>query len=116
MAPNLYKIYLTISRAGQLRLIPIRMDSDHSYTTSLEEGLIAGQTRWVRTSTDREEQVYRTFPLPVGQYPDPIWPAGLTPVKAVQLVWRSKGRLIDSVTHPYYLKITTGKPTLDPTV
>jgi hypothetical protein len=111
MRPTLCRLYLTINRLQAVRLIPVRIDSDNSYTTSLREGLTIAMTRWTRVASDTNEQEYKKFPLPLNRYPDPIWPVDLTPVKAVSMVFRSRGRLIDSLQHPYYLKLKTGSPT-----
>jgi hypothetical protein len=111
MRPNLCRLYLTINRLQSVRLIPVRVDSDNSYTTTLREGLTLGMTVWTRVASDLEEQVYRNFPLPLNRYPEPIWPTDLTPAKAVSMVFRSRGRLIDTTQHPYYLKLKTGSPT-----
>jgi hypothetical protein len=111
MRPNLCRLYLTINKLQSVRLIPVRVDSDNSYTTTLREGLTLAMSVWTRVASDRDEQVYRNFPLPLNRYPDPIWPIDLTPAKAVSMVFRSRGRLIDTLQHPYYLKLKTGSPT-----
>src|SRR4029077_9176856 len=58
---------------------------------------------WVRLYTDRANKNYKVFPAPKERFPDPIWPE-LKPAKIFRLAFRDKGRMIDSNSHPLFLK------------
>jgi hypothetical protein len=53
----------------------------------------------------QENRCYKVFPAPAGRFGDPQWPE-LKPSKILRLAFRDKGRLIDSVNHPLFLKWT----------
>lgn len=110
-----HRLYLTISKTGGLRLVPVRIDSDNSWVTSKEAGLVQGLTHWTRMAADEDAGEYRSFPLLVGGYPDPIWPE-LTVPKIIHLAFRTKGRLVDSIEHPYFQRLLTGKEPAKPRV
>jgi hypothetical protein len=110
-----HRLYLTISKTGGLRLVPVRIDSDNSWTTSKEQGLVQGLSFWTRIAADEDAGMYRDFPLPAGAYPDPIWPA-LTVPKIIHLALRTKGRLVDTIDHPYFVRLLTGKEPTKPMV
>jgi len=100
---SLHRIYLIISPQGAVRGIPINVESDNEYTRTKEQALIAGRDQWVRLYRDKENKNYRWFPAPVGRYDNPVWPE-LKYSKIFRLMFRDKGRLIDSTNHPLFLK------------
>jgi len=57
----------------------------------------------VRLYTDQENHCYKVFPAPAGRFADPQWPE-LKAARIFKLAFRDKGRLVDSVQHPLFLK------------
>jgi hypothetical protein len=102
-----YLLYLTVTSRGATRIIPVRQDTDEmkqdEYSRTKEIGLIRGQTEWVRLFHDQENRSYQVFPAPADRFGEPQWP-DLKPAKIFRLAFRDKGRLIDSVEHPLFLK------------
>jgi hypothetical protein len=100
-----HTLYLTVTARGATCIVPVRHPSAdgtvNEYARTKEVGLTQGMTEWVRLYTDQENRTYKTFPAPVGRFPDPIWP-DLKPAKITRLAFRDKGRLIDSTEHPLF--------------
>jgi hypothetical protein len=104
---SLHRLYLTVTRDGAVRLIPVRCpdeDGDQNdYARTKELGLVRAKKEWVRIYTDLRNHVYKVFPAPAGKWSEPIWPE-LKHAKIFRLAFRDKGRLIDSVDHPLFQK------------
>jgi hypothetical protein len=98
-----HTLYLTVTAAGSVRIIPIHCTSDNEYNRTKELGLIDGTTKWVRLYTDPPNGCYRVYPAPVERFAEPIWPQ-LKPAKIFRLAFRDKGRKVDSVDHPLFKK------------
>ena len=102
-----HTIYLTVTPRGAVRGVPIRHpDADgnlNEYHRTKELGLVEAIDRWVRLYTDQENKVYKVFPAPAGRFADPIWPE-LKPAKIFRLMFRDKGRLVDSPEHALFQK------------
>jgi len=98
-----HTLYLTVTAAGSVRIIPVHCTSDNEYNRTKELGLIAGMGKWVRLYTDLPNGCYRVYDAPVGRFAEPIWPE-LKPAKIFRLAFRDKGRLIDSTEHPLFQK------------
>jgi hypothetical protein len=102
-----HTLYLTVTSRGAVRIIPVRgADADgeqNEYNRTKEIGLIQARTEWVRLFTDLENKCYQVFPAPADRFAEPIWPA-LKEAKIFRLAFRDKGRLVDSVEHPLFLK------------
>jgi hypothetical protein len=64
---------------------------------------VQGIDEWIRLFTDMENRVYKVFPAPAGRFSEPQWP-DLKPSRVFKLAFRDKGRLVDSVQHPLFLK------------
>jgi hypothetical protein len=103
-----HRLYLTVTSRGALRVIPVRQadidGNQNEYNRTKEVGLVDGMAKWVRLYTDQENKNYMVFPAPPGRFPPEVqWPE-LKPSKVFRLAFRDKGRLIDSVQHPLFLK------------
>jgi hypothetical protein len=102
-------LYLTITTRGAYRIVPVRQaDTDgdqNEYHRTNEIGLMQAIDEWVRLYTDQENGCYKAFPAPVGRFSDPQWPE-LKQSKIFRLAFRDKGRLIDSVEHQLFKKLT----------
>jgi hypothetical protein len=102
-----HRLYLTVTSRGALRVIPVRqanMDGEQNeYARTKEIGLVQGLDEWVRLFTDQENRCYKVFPAPAGRFPEPQWP-DLKPSRVFKLAFRDKGRLVDSIQHPLFLK------------
>src|SRR5262249_22509725 len=102
-----HRLYLTVTSRGALRIIPVRQANidgeQNEYARTKEIGLVQGIDEWVRLFTDMETRCYKVFPAPAGRFSDPQWPE-LKPSRIVKLAFRDKGRLVDSVQHPLFLK------------
>ena len=102
-----HTLYLTVTSGGAVRLVPVRAaDEDGNqdeYTRTKEIGLIRGMQEWVRLYTDRANKAYKVYPAPAGRFGEPQFP-DLTYAKIFRLAFRDKGRLIDSMEHPLFLK------------
>jgi hypothetical protein len=98
-----HTLYLTITPRGAYRIVPINCATDNEYARTKEIGLLDGVGGWVRLYTDQENKVYKVFPAPAGRFAEPIWPE-LNHAKIFRLAFRDKGRLVDSTTHPLFLK------------
>jgi hypothetical protein len=100
-------LYLTITTRGAIRIVPARQanaDSDQNeYHRTKEIGLVQGIDEWVRLFTDQENRCYKVFSAPAGRFSEPQWPE-LKPARIFKLAFRDKGRLVDSVQHPLFLK------------
>jgi len=105
-----HRLYLTITARGATRVVPARCPdaegNQNEYHRTKEIGLRRGEDEWVRLYTDMENGCYMVFPAPkdsplIGL--DPVWPE-LKPAKIFRLAFKDKGRLIDSVNHPLYLR------------
>jgi hypothetical protein len=100
-------LYLTITTRGASRIVPVRqanVDGDQNeYHRTKEIGLVQGIDEWVRLFTDQENRCYKVFPAPAERFGEPQWPE-LKDAKIFRLAFRDKGRLIDSVQHPLFLK------------
>jgi hypothetical protein len=110
--PQPHRLYLTITREGILRFVPVRLPDDGDWNVwqeSKELALLQARKTWVRLSTNMSEGRYQSFPLEENFYPDPVWP---TPnlARLFRLAFRDRGRLIDSPQHPYYLKLIGREP------
>lgn len=83
--PSLYRLYLTITRQGVIRFVPIKIATDgkdpNSWNLSKEAALQRAMSRWTRMSPDQAAQQYQVYSLEAGAYPDPEWPE-MTPQKA----------------------------------
>jgi hypothetical protein len=98
-----HRLYLIVSPEGAVRIVPVNVESENDYDHTRERGLIQGMDEWVRLYTDRANKNYKVFPAPKERFPDPIWPE-LKPAKIFRLAFRDKGRMIDSNSHPLFLK------------
>jgi hypothetical protein len=98
-----HTLYLTLTAAGSVRIIPIHCTSDNEFNRTKELGLIAAITGWHRLYTDLPNGCYRVYPAPTTRYADPVWPE-LRPAKIFKLAFRDKGRLLDSTEHPLFQK------------
>src|SRR5262245_48337719 len=98
-----HTLYLTMTAAGSVRIIPVHCTSDNEYNRTKEIGLVDGMKGWFRFYSDLANKCYRVYPAPAGRFSEPIWPE-LKPAKIFRLAFRDKGRLIDSTEHPLFLK------------
>jgi hypothetical protein len=98
-----HRLYMIVTPRGAVRIIPVNVESDNEYIRSKEIGLIEGTRQWVRLYSDRENRNYKVFPAPAGRFSDPIWPE-LKQAKIFRVAFRDKGRMVDSPTHPLFLK------------
>ena len=102
-----HTLYLTVTSSRAVRIVPVRCagpdGEQNEYARTKEIGLRAGIDQWVRLFTDQENRCYKVFPAPAERFADPIWPE-LKQAKIFRLAFRDKGRLIDSTTHPLFLK------------
>ena len=102
-----HRLYLTVASRGGVRIVPVRQaNSDgeqNEYARTKEIGLMQGIKEWVRLYTDQENHCYKVFPAPKGRFADPHWPE-LKASRIFKLAFRDKGRLVDSVQHPLFLK------------
>ena len=57
----------------------------------------------MRLFTDQENKAYKVFPAPEGRFAEPQW-LELKDAKIFRLAFRDKGRLVDSIQHPLFLK------------
>ena len=93
--------------ADRLRIVPVRqanMDGEQNeYARTKEIGLVQAIDEWVRLFTDMENRCYKVFPAPAGRFSEPQWP-DLKPSRVFKLAFRDKGRLVDPVQHPLFLK------------
>jgi hypothetical protein len=100
-------LYLTVTAAGAVRIVPVRQASadgeQNEYNRTKEIGLIQSFDEWVRLFTDQTNRCYKVFPATAGRFGEPQWP-DLKPAKIFKLAFRDKGRLIDSVEHPLFKK------------
>ena len=87
--------------------MPVRQaNSDgkqNEYARTKEIGLMQRIKEWVRLYTDQENHCYKVFPAPTDRFADPQWPE-LKAARIFKLAFRDKGRLVDSVQHPLFLK------------
>ena len=100
---TLHRLYMIITPEGAVRIIPVNIESDNDYHRTKETGLIAGKDNWVRLYTDQANKNYKMFPAPAKAHHDPIWPE-IKHAKAFRIAFRDKGRMIDSIEHPLFLK------------
>jgi hypothetical protein len=104
---TLHTLYLTVTSAGAVRIIPIRHANAegelNEYHRTKEIGLRDAIKRWVRLYTDRANHCYKVFPAPEGRFPDPIWPE-ISHAKIFRLGFRDKGHLIDNTEHATFRK------------
>jgi hypothetical protein len=102
-----HALYLTVTSAGAVRIIPVRQaDADgeqNEYNRTKEIGLIQSFDEWVRLFTDRANSCYKVFAATAGRFGEPQWPE-LKQAKIFKLAFRDKGRLIDSTEHPLFKK------------
>jgi len=102
-----HRLYLTVTSRGALRVVPVRQANvdgeQNEYARTKEIGLVNGMDKWVRLFTDQENKCYKVFPAPEGRFPDPQWPE-FKQARIFKLAFRDKGRLVDTVEHPYFLK------------
>ena len=102
-----HTLYLTVTSRGAVRIVPVRTaDEDGNqdeYSRTKEMGLIQGMEEWVRLYTDLENKAYKVFPAPTERFGEPQW-SDLKHAKTFKLAFRDKGRLIDSIEHPLFLK------------
>jgi hypothetical protein len=104
---SLHTLYLTVTAHGAVRIIPVRCPDNegnqNEYARTKEIGLLAGESEWVRLYTDLENRSYQVFHAPKGRFDEPVWP-DLKPAKIFRLAFKDKGRLIDSLQHPLFLR------------
>jgi hypothetical protein len=102
-----HRLYLTVTSRGAVRIVPVRQANadgeQNEYARTKEIGLMQGVDEWVRLYTDQENRCYKVFPAPAGRFADPQWPE-LKAARIFKLAFRDKGRLVDSVQHPLFLK------------
>lgn len=102
-----YTLYLTVTSDGAVRVVPVRLADGNGerneYDRTKEIGLIKAIYGWFRLFTVQENHCYDVYPAPVGRFSEPQWPE-LKPAKIFKLAFRDKGRLIDSINHPLFLK------------
>jgi hypothetical protein len=102
-----HRLYLTVTSRGAVRIVPVRQANadgeQNEYARTKEIGLTDGIDKWVRLFTDQENHCYKVFSAPDGRFADPQWPE-LKPARIFKLAFRDKGRLVDSVQHPLFLK------------
>ena len=104
-----YRLYLTQTSTGGLRLVPVRQANadgeQNEYHRTKEIGLVRGYDEWVRLFTDLENHCYKVFPAPFGRFTeDLVWP-DLKPAKIFRLAFRDRGNLIDSPEHALFKKL-----------
>ena len=111
--PSLFRLYLTITRQAVIRFVPVKIATDgkdpNSWNLSKEAALQRAMPRWTRMTADQAAQQYQVYSLETDAYPAPEWPA-MTPQKLIGLAFRQRGHLIDSQTHPYFLKLIGREP------
>jgi hypothetical protein len=102
-----HRLYLTVTSRGAVRIVPVRQANadgeQNEYARTKEIGLMQGVDEWVRLYTDQENRCYKVFPAPDGRFAEPQWPE-LKAARIFKLAFRDKGRLVDSVQHPLFLK------------
>jgi hypothetical protein len=102
-----HRLYLTVTSRGGVRIVPVRQANpdgeQNEYARTKEIGLTQGIDEWVRLYTDQENRCYKVFPAPAGRFAEPQWPE-LKAARIFKLAFRDKGRLVDSVQHPLFLK------------
>ncbi len=102
-----HRLYLTVTSGGAVRIVPVRQANadgeQNEYARTKEIGLTAGVDEWVRLFTDQENRCYKVFSAPAGRFAEPQWPE-LKAARIFKLAFRDKGRLVDSVQHPLFLK------------
>jgi hypothetical protein len=102
-----HALYFTVTSEGAFCIVPVRQASDdgeqNEYDRTKEIGLLQGRDGWVRLYTDLKNKCYKVFPAPVKRFSDPLFPE-LKSAKIFRLAFRDKGRLIDIVEHPLFLK------------
>jgi hypothetical protein len=102
-----HALYLTVTPQREVRIVPVRQavadGSQNEYDRTKEIGMMQAREEWVRLYSDQENRCYKVFPAPAGRFSDPIWPV-LKHAKIYRLAFRDKGCLIDSVSHPVFLK------------
>jgi hypothetical protein len=102
-----YTLYLTVTSDGAVCVVPIRLAPEdgeqNEYDRTKEIGLLQARDVWVRLYTDLRNKCYKVYPAPAGRFSEPMWPE-LKHAKIFRLAFRDKGRLIDSIEHPLFLK------------
>jgi hypothetical protein len=102
-----HTLYFTLSASDAYKIVPVRcagLDGEQNeYARTKELGLRRAMAGWYRLYTDTANKCYRVYEAPKDRYPEPVWPE-LKPAKIFRLAFRDKGRLIDSVNHPLFLK------------
>ena len=102
---RLVTLYLTINRAGDLRIIPVQLpdaDGNHNrWHRSLMEHMEAAQSAWIRVKANRGVGEYERYEAPAG-IPEPQWPEE-TMRRLISIAFR--GRLVDKPDHPLVLKL-----------
>jgi hypothetical protein len=102
-----HALYLTVTSAGAVRIIPVRQANadgeQNEYHRTKEIGLVQSFDEWVRLFTDRANSCYKVFAATAGRFGEPQWPE-LKQAKIFKLAFRDKGRLIDSTEHPLFKK------------
>jgi hypothetical protein len=100
-----HTLYLIITPRGAMRAIPIRCPGpdgeQNEYSRTKELALLQGMDEWVRIYSDLENKAYRVFTAPAGRFADPQWPP-LKSAKLFRLMFRDKGRLLDSTEHSLF--------------
>src|SRR6516225_5073276 len=98
-----HTLYLTVTPEGGLRMIPVRgvngEGAQNEWDRTKEMALIGAMDAWFRMYADSANNAYKHFPAPVGRYGDPKWPDPFKPAKIMRMVFKDKGRLIDSTEH-----------------
>ena len=103
--PNPYRLFLTITRDGVLRYVPVRLPGDgewNAWHESKQQVLVEAREAWVRMTAG--DGRYDRYLLEPGVFPDPSWPEISMP-RLIRLAFRDRGRLIDSTEHPYFQKL-----------
>jgi hypothetical protein len=103
-----HRLYFTITPNGAYRVVPVRQafgenNEQNEYDRTREIALARGFEEWVRIFQDLANKCYEVFPALPGRYAEPNWP-DLTHARIFKLAFRDKGRLIDSIEHPLFLK------------
>jgi hypothetical protein len=106
--PLAHKLYQIITAEGAFKIIAIKQaDADghqDEWTRTKETILVQAQKAWVRPVSDRPNNRYRSFPAPIGRFPEPPVFPEFTWGQIVRLAFTERGRLISSPEHPLFKK------------
>jgi hypothetical protein len=97
-----HTLYLTVTKDGGLRIIPVRGPNEegqqNDWDRTKEMALIQATDNWFRMYTDMANKAFMNFPAPKDMYGEPKWP-DIKPAKIMRMAFKDQGRLIDSIDH-----------------